>query len=182
MWQHQSSPLGEVRPEPRGSAGAHLNREARSRAEEHVAAPELSSQGGRARSHGTRGSAGAHPGREARSGAEELMVAPELNSARRRGPGPHDTWLHWSSPQQGGEVRGRGTRGSSGPHLCMEVCSKATTSMEARGCTLGSLSSLRACIWGYPVFRVPTEAPGPTSREAANPQVGPIFWRPARLS
>jgi hypothetical protein len=28
---------------------------------------------------------------------------------------------------------------------------------------------------GYPVFRVPTEAPGPTSGEVVNPQVGPIF-------
>jgi hypothetical protein len=37
-------------------------------------------------------------------------------------------------------------------------------------------------MWGYPVFRVPIEAPGPTSREAANPQVGSIFRRPARLS
>jgi hypothetical protein len=31
---------------------------------------------------------------------------------------------------------------------------------------------------GYPVFRVPTETPGPTSGEAVNPQVGLIFWRP----
>jgi hypothetical protein len=35
---------------------------------------------------------------------------------------------------------------------------------------------------GYPVFRVPTEALGPTLGEAANPQVAPIFWRPAQLS
>jgi hypothetical protein len=35
---------------------------------------------------------------------------------------------------------------------------------------------------GYPVFRVPTEAPEPTSEEAVNPQVGPILRRPARLS
>jgi hypothetical protein len=35
---------------------------------------------------------------------------------------------------------------------------------------------------GYPVFRVPTEAPRPTSGEAVNSQVGPIFWRPAQLS
>jgi hypothetical protein len=83
MRQHRSSPLGEARPGPRGSAGAHLAREARSGAEEHVAAPELSSRGGRARSHGTCGSAGAHLGREARSGAEERVTALELNSARR---------------------------------------------------------------------------------------------------
>jgi hypothetical protein len=87
-WQHRSSPLGEATPVPRGSAGAHLGREARSGAEEHVAAPELSSRGGRARSHGIRGSVGAHLGREARSGAEERVVALELNLVRRRGPGP----------------------------------------------------------------------------------------------
>jgi hypothetical protein len=37
-------------------------------------------------------------------------------------------------------------------------------------------------MWGYPVFRVPTESLGPTPREAVNLQVGPIFWHPARLS
>jgi hypothetical protein len=31
---------------------------------------------------------------------------------------------------------------------------------------------------GYPVFRVPIEAPGPTSGETVNPQVGPIFGTP----
>jgi hypothetical protein len=31
---------------------------------------------------------------------------------------------------------------------------------------------------GYPVFRVPTEAPKPTSGEAVNPQVEAIFRRP----
>jgi hypothetical protein len=42
----------------------------------YVAAPELSSRGGRARSHGTRGSTRAHLVREARSGAEGHMAAP----------------------------------------------------------------------------------------------------------
>jgi hypothetical protein len=46
-WQHRSSPLEEVRPRPRGSVEAHLDREAWSGAEEHVAAPELSSRRGR---------------------------------------------------------------------------------------------------------------------------------------
>jgi hypothetical protein len=91
MWQHRSSPLREVRPGPRGSARAHLGREARFGAEEHVTASELSSRGGRARSHGTRGSAETHLGREVRSGAEERVVAQELNSVRRRGPGPRVT-------------------------------------------------------------------------------------------
>jgi hypothetical protein len=91
-WQHRSSPQREARLRPRGSAGAHLGREVRSEAEEHVAAPEFYSQGGRVWSHGTRGSAGAHLGREARSGAKECVAAPKLNSARRRGPGPRATW------------------------------------------------------------------------------------------
>jgi hypothetical protein len=91
-WEHRSSPLGKAMSGPRVSAGAYLNREARSRAEEHVAAPELSSRGGRARSRETRGNAKAYLGREARSGAKERMAAPELNSARRRGPGPRATW------------------------------------------------------------------------------------------
>jgi hypothetical protein len=105
-----------------------------------MAAPELSSRGGRAQSHGTRGSGRAHLGREARSGAEERMAAPELNLARRQDPGPRATWEHWSSPQQGGEVRDRGTCGGSRAHLCREVWSEATTYVAARGCTPYSLS------------------------------------------
>jgi hypothetical protein len=86
-----------VRPGPRGSVGAHLGREARFRAEEHVATLELSSRGGRSRSHGTRGSVGA----EARSGAEEHVAAPDLSSQRDR-------------------ARSHGTRGSAGAHLGRE--------------------------------------------------------------
>jgi hypothetical protein len=50
-----------------------------------VAASELSSQEGRAWSHGTRGSAGAHLGRNVRSGAAGHMAAPEPTSAGRCG-------------------------------------------------------------------------------------------------
>jgi hypothetical protein len=139
-WQHRSSPLGEARLRPRGSAGAHLSREVRSGAEEHMVAPELSSRGGSARSHGTCGSAGAHLGWEARSRVEERVATLEINSARRRGPGPRATWKHRSSPQQGGEVRGRGTHGGSEAHLCREVWSKTIAYMVARGCTPCSLS------------------------------------------
>jgi hypothetical protein len=105
-----------------------------------VAAPELSSRGGRVRSHGIRGSVGAHLGREVRSGAEERVAALELNSARRQGLGPWVTWQHRSSPQQGGEVWGRGTRGGSEAHLCRVVWSEGTTYVAARGCTYCSLS------------------------------------------
>jgi hypothetical protein len=127
-------------PGPCGSAGAHLSKEARSGAEEHVAAPELSSRGGRARSRGTRDNTGAHLGREVRSGAEECMTAPELNSANRGGLGPRATWQHRSSPQQGGEDQGHRTHGGSEAHFCREVWSKATAYVVARGCTSSSLS------------------------------------------
>jgi hypothetical protein len=49
----------------------------------HVAALELPSQEGRAKSHGTHDSTGAHLVKEARSRAEGHMVASELTSARR---------------------------------------------------------------------------------------------------
>jgi hypothetical protein len=139
-WQHRSSPLREARPGPRGSARAHLDSETRFRAEEHVAALELTSRRGRARSHGTRGSTGSHLGREARSGGEEHVTTPELRSARRGGPGPRATWQHRSSPQQGGELQGCGTRGGSEAHLCREVWSEAIAYVAARGCTPCCLS------------------------------------------
>jgi hypothetical protein len=75
-------------------------------AEEHVATPELSSWGDRARSHGTHDSAGAH-----------------LN--RRRGLKLRNTWQRRSLTQQGGEARGHGPRGSTGAHLSKEVRSGA---------------------------------------------------------
>jgi hypothetical protein len=68
-----------------------------------VAVSELSSRGGRVRSHGTRGTAGAHLGREARSEAEERVAASELNSARRRGLGPHgSTGAHFNKEVRSG--------------------------------------------------------------------------------
>jgi hypothetical protein len=106
----------------------------------HVEAPELPSQEGRARSHGTRGSAGAHLSKEAKFGAVGHMAALELTLARRRGLDLRDTWRRRSSPHQGGEVRGYETRGSSGAHLCREVWSEVTAYMAARGCTHCSLS------------------------------------------
>jgi hypothetical protein len=60
----------------------------------HVAALELPSQESRAPSSGTRGS----------------TRAPLLG---RQSPEPCDTWQRRSSPQQGGEVRGRGSHGGS---------------------------------------------------------------------
>jgi hypothetical protein len=94
-----------VRPGPRGSARAHIDREARSGAEEHMAAPEptlvgrrglelrnawrrrsSTQQGDEARGHGARGSTGAHLSKEVRSGAVGHMAAPEPTSTGRCGP------------------------------------------------------------------------------------------------
>jgi hypothetical protein len=91
----------------------------------HMAAPELPSQEGKARSHGTCGSTRAHLIKEARSRVEGYVAAPELTSARRQGPGPRDTWWRWSPPLQGGEVWGRRTRGNIGAHLPKEARSGA---------------------------------------------------------
>jgi hypothetical protein len=66
----------------------------------YVTALELSSRGGRARSHGPRGSTGAHLVSEARSGAEGQVAAPELTSARRRGPRSRNMWRRRSLPLQ----------------------------------------------------------------------------------
>jgi hypothetical protein len=104
----------------RGSIGAPLL--VRQSAEPwDVAAPELPSQEGRARSPGTRGSTRAHLSKEVRSRAEGHVAAPELTSARRRGPGPWDTWQLRSPPLQGGVVRSYNIRGSAWMHALILV-------------------------------------------------------------
>jgi hypothetical protein len=57
-----------------------------------VTASELSSRGGRARSHGTHGSARVHLDREVRSGATGHVAAPETTSAGRCGPKLQLAW------------------------------------------------------------------------------------------
>jgi hypothetical protein len=57
-----------------------------------MAAPELFSWGGRARSHGTHGSAGAHLGREVRFGTAGDVAAPEPTSTGRCGLKLQLTW------------------------------------------------------------------------------------------
>jgi hypothetical protein len=68
------------------------------------------------------------------------MTAPELTSSRRQGLKLRDTWQRRNSPQQGGKVRGHGTRDGAGAHLCREVWSEATAYVAVRGCMLCSLS------------------------------------------
>jgi hypothetical protein len=104
-WQHLRSSLGEARSGRCGSAGAHLGREARSRAEKCVATPEPTSAGRRgpelknvwqrqsstqqadeAQGHESHGSTGAHLIKEVRSGAAGYVAAPKPTSAGRCGP------------------------------------------------------------------------------------------------
>jgi hypothetical protein len=87
----------------------------------HVAALELPSQEGRARGYGTHGDAGAHLSKEVRFRAEEHVAAPELTSARRRGPGPQDTWWLRSPPLQGGVARSYNLRGNVWMHALLLV-------------------------------------------------------------
>jgi hypothetical protein len=53
------------------------------------------------------------------------VAALELTSSKRQGLELRYTWQRWSSPQQGGEVHDRGTRGSIEAHLINEVRSRA---------------------------------------------------------
>jgi hypothetical protein len=68
----------------RGSAGAYLDREVRSGAEERVAAPNLNSA--MRQSPGPRGCSGAHLSKEVWSGAMGHVVAPEPTSTGRCDP------------------------------------------------------------------------------------------------
>jgi hypothetical protein len=87
----------------------------------HVAAPELPFQEGRVPSRGTRGSTGAHFSKKARSGAEGHVAAPELTSAKRRGPGPRDTWCRRSPPLQRCVTQSYSLRDSAWKHVKLLV-------------------------------------------------------------
>jgi hypothetical protein len=66
-----------------------------------------------------------------RFGSTGHVAAPDLTLSRRRGLELRDTWQRRSSPQQGDEVRRRGTHGGAGAHLCREVWSEATAYVAA---------------------------------------------------
>jgi hypothetical protein len=76
----------------------------------------------------------------------------------------------------------QGTRGGPGAAPGCAVHAELNHTWERVICMSRILSCPRTCTRGYLVCRVPTVAPGPTSVEAVNPRVGPIFRRPARLS
>jgi hypothetical protein len=104
-WQHRSSLLREARPGSRGSVGAHLDREVRSGAEEHVAASEPTSagrrgselrnawwrwsstqQGNKTRGHGPRDITGAYLSKKVRSEAVGHVVVSKPTSVGRCDP------------------------------------------------------------------------------------------------
>jgi hypothetical protein len=130
-------------------------------------------QGGRVQGHMTCGGAEAHTSREAGSGAVGHVVAPEPTVAGRQGPGLQDTWWHQSPPQLGGSFWSHRTHVSTGAHPSWEAASGATGHVSAHGSASYPSLWLHACMRGYPVYRVPTVAPRPTSGEAMNLQVGP---------
>jgi hypothetical protein len=115
-----------------GNTGALPSKDAGYGAVGHVATPEPSQSGRQApelrdmwqrrsppkqgrgiRSRGARGSAGALLSKEG-SGAAGHVATPDPSRAGRQGPELRGTWLHRSPPEQGGGVRSRGARGSTG--------------------------------------------------------------------
>jgi hypothetical protein len=67
-----------------------------------------------------------------------------------------DTWQRRSSPQQGGEVRGRGTHGGTGAHLGNEARSGAVGYMVASETTsVGRWGLGPRGMWQH--WRVPPE-------------------------
>jgi hypothetical protein len=59
------------------------------------------------------------------------VAAPELTLSGRQGLELRDMWQHRSSHYQGGKVRSRGTRGSTGAHLNKEARSGAAGHVSA---------------------------------------------------
>jgi hypothetical protein len=80
------------------------------------------------------GSTGALPYGDTGSGAKGHVAASELTSIGRQGLELRDMWQHQSPPQQGDRLRASG-------HVAAR----------------GYMSSLYACMQGYPVDRVPTD-------------------------
>jgi hypothetical protein len=102
----------------------------------------------------------------------------ELNSARRRGTGPRDTWQHRNSPQQGGEVRGYGTHGSSGAHLYREVWSEASACVAARRCTTCSFLDLNLVCRGTRSSWCRQRPSGPPRERLRTHRWGQFFGTP----
>jgi hypothetical protein len=96
------------------------------------------------------------------------MAASEPTLAVRRGLESYGMWQRWNPPRQRGNVQSYRARGSAGAHLDREAGSRAVGHVAARGCTPYFWFCLEACKRGYPVCRVPTVAPDPTSRTARN--------------
>jgi hypothetical protein len=114
--------------EVRDSTGALLSgRQGRG----HVAAPEPTSVGRRGPKLRNTWQRRSSPLGEAEPGAMGHVAAPEPTSAGSRGPELRNTWQRRNSTQQGGEVWGHKTRGSTRAHLNKEVRSGAVGHVAA---------------------------------------------------
>jgi hypothetical protein len=182
----------------RGSTGALLlGRRGRG----HVAASEPTSAGRRGPELRNMWQHWSSPLGEAEPGAMGHVAAPEPTSTGRRGPELRNVWRRQSSTQQGDEARGHGPRGSIRAHLSKEVRSGAAGHVVAPEPTSAGRCGLKLQLAWQRVNAHSTpclnlehvcggtqssgcrQRPrGPTSGEAANPQVGPIFRRPAQLT
>jgi hypothetical protein len=124
-----------------------------------VTASELSSRGGRARSHRTRDSTGAHLDREARSGAEKHMAVPELNSARKviyRAAGHVEVPELTSIGRRGPELQGTWQRvdAHSAPCLNLKLVYGGIRSAGYRQCGISTneihrVKRIQVVIWDY---------------------------------
>jgi hypothetical protein len=65
------------------------------------------------------------------------------------------------------------------PSLAGEAGCEATGHVIACGNMSYSLPWPHACMGRYPIYRIPTVAPGPNSGEVTNPQVRPLYRCPA---
>jgi hypothetical protein len=96
-----------------------------------VAAPESTSVGRRGPKLRNMWQRRSSPLGEVEPGVMRYVTAPEPTSTWRRGPELRNTWRRRSSTQQGGDVRGHGSHGSTGAHFSKEVRSEAARHIAA---------------------------------------------------
>jgi hypothetical protein len=99
--------------------------------------------------------------------------------ARQSPPSGSGATVHVVAPEpslSGGGLWSRWTCGSIEAHLGWEAGLGTTGYVVACDCTPRSLSRLEACTQGYSACMLPIVAPGPTSGEAVNLQVGPTSF------
>jgi hypothetical protein len=144
----------------------------------HVLAPEPTSEAGAVWSRWTHVSVGPLLSGEAGLSAEGRMAATDPSWMMRQGPEPLGMWQRQNPPKRRGGVWSLGHMAVPEPSLRREEGSCATVARGSEWTHTLPLSCPKACMQGYPVYRISTVAPGPTLEEAVNPQVGPTSFSP----